>query len=33
MIEENKITAITKERTDVLRESYKDTLSNIPSIG
>ena len=25
-MEENKITAITKERTDVLREAYKDTL-------
>ena len=25
-MEENRITAITKERTDVLREAYKDTL-------
>ena len=25
-MEENKITAITKERTDMLREAYKDTL-------
>ena len=25
-MEENKITAITKEKTDVLREVYKDTL-------
>jgi len=25
-MEENKITAITKEKTDVLKEAYKDTL-------
>ena len=25
-MEENKITAITKERTDMLRKAYKDTL-------
>ena len=26
MMEENKITAITKEKTDVLKDAYKDTL-------
>ena len=32
-MEENKITAITKERTDVLREAYKDTLGRLDAYG
>ena len=30
-MEENKITAITKERTDMLRKAYKDTLEILDS--